>query len=98
MPIIAMFEVQGADAAKYDEVIRRLTAIGQKVPDGQIYHICYGDKKSLQVIDVFESRAKLDAFGARLMPILQEMKIVAKPAIFEVYNIIQGSSGNPAKP
>ena len=96
MPIIAMFEVQGADSAKYDEVIRRLTAIGQRVPDGQMYHICYGDRKSLQVIDVFESRAKLDAFGAKLMPILQEMKITAKPAVFEVYNIIEGPSAKSA--
>jgi hypothetical protein len=90
MAIIAMFEVRGADSSKYDEVIRRLTAIGQRVPDGQMYHVCYGDRQSLQVIDVFESQAKLDAFGATLGPILQEMGIQAKPAIFEVYNIIEG--------
>ncbi|MEP7307033.1 MAG: hypothetical protein ABJA98_16085 [Acidobacteriota bacterium] len=54
-----------------------------------VYHICYGDMQSLQVIDVFENQAKLDAFGAKLMPILQEMGIEAKPTIFEVYNIIE---------
>jgi len=90
MAILAMFEVKGASAAKYDEVIRRLTEIGLKVPDGQMYHICYGDKQSLQVIDVFESRAKLDAFGAQLMPILQEMNIQAKPTVFEIYNVSGG--------
>jgi len=90
MAIIAMFEVSGANASKYDEVIRRLTEIGQRVPNGQMYHICYGDKQSLQVIDVFESRAKLDAFGAKLMPILQEMNIQAKPTVFEIHNIIEG--------
>ena len=92
MAIIAMFEVNGADSAKYDEVIRRLTAIGLKVPDGQMYHVCYGDRQRLQVLDVFESRAKLDAFAAKLVPILQEMSITAKPSIFEVYNIIKGDS------
>ena len=90
MAIVAMFEVNGADSTKYDEVIRRLTAIGQRVPDGQKYHICYGDRQRLQVIDVYESRAQLDAFGAKLGPILQEMGIEAKPSIFEVYNIIDG--------
>ena len=90
MAILAMFEVTGATAAKYDEVIRRLTEIGERVPDGQRYHIAYGDKERLQVIDVFESQAKLDAFGAKLMPILQEMGIGATPTIFEVYNIIEG--------
>ena len=90
MAIVAMFEVKGANSSKYDEVIRRLTEIGQKVSDGQMYHICYGDRQSLQVINVFESRAKLDAFGAKLMPILQDMGIEAKPTMFEIYNVIQG--------
>ena len=90
MAILAMFEVNGADSAKYDEVVRRLTEIGQRIPDGQLYHVCYGDRQRLQVIDVFESQAKLDAFGAKLMPILQEMGIEAKPTVFEIYNIIEG--------
>jgi hypothetical protein len=34
--------------------------------------------------------AELDAFGAKLVPILQEMGIEAKPSVFEVYNIIEG--------
>ena len=90
MAILAMFEVKGASAAKYDDVIRKLTEIGLKVPDGQMYHICYGDKQSLQVINVFESQAKLDAFGAKLMPILQEANIQAKPTVFEIYHVIEG--------
>ena len=89
MAIVAMFEVEGATSAKYDEVIRRLTKIGQRVPDGQLYHICYGDPQRLQVIDVFESPAKLEAFGATLAPILKELGIEAKPNVFNVYNIIE---------
>lgn len=90
MAILAMFDVDGADAAKYEEVIRRLTAIGQRVPDGQLYHVCYGDKRRLQVIDVFENPAKLAAFGAILKPILDDMGIQAKPSVFEIHNIIEG--------
>ena len=88
MAIIAIFEVEGASADKYDEVIRRLTQMNLRVPDGQLYHVCYGDHRRLQVIDVFESRAKLDAFAAKLVPLLQEFSITARPAIFDVYNII----------
>ena len=90
MPILAMFEVQGATSSKYDEVIRRLTEAGLRVPEGQLFHVCYGDKQNLQVINVVESRAKLDAFAAQLIPILQDLAIEAKPTIFEVYNIIEG--------
>jgi hypothetical protein len=89
MAIVAIFEVSGATASKYDEVIRRLTKLGLRTPDGQLYHVCYGDKR-LQVVDVFESQAKLDAFGTKLMPILKDMAIEAKPTIFEVYNLIEG--------
>jgi hypothetical protein len=63
--IVAMFEVNGATSAKYDEVLRQLTEIGERAPDGQMYHICYGDPQRLQVINVFESAAKLEAFGAK---------------------------------
>ena len=43
------------------------------------------------MINVFESPAKLDAFGAKLMPILQEMGIEAKPTVFEIYNSLKGN-------
>jgi hypothetical protein len=78
------------DSSKYDEIIRRLAEMGQGAPDGRIYHICYGDRQHLQVIDLFESPAKLDAFGAKLMPILQAMGVEAKPTVVEIYNIIEG--------
>ena len=90
MAIVVIYEVDGATSSKYDEVVRRLTEIGLRVPDGQMYHICYGDRQRLQVINVFESPAKHDAFGAKLMPILQDMGIQAKPTVFEIYNIIEG--------
>ena len=88
MPVVAQFEVKGATAAKYDEVIRRLTSMGLRVPDGQLYHVCYGDERALQVINVFENKDTLNAFGAKLMPILLEMGIEASAAVSEVYNII----------
>jgi hypothetical protein len=88
MPIIAQFQVKGATAAKYDEVIRRLTTMGLRVPDGQLYHVCYGDQRQLQVIDVYESQVKLDAFGAKLMPLLQEFGIEASVTVSDVYSVI----------
>jgi hypothetical protein len=90
MAIIAIFEVEGSTAAKYDEVIRRLTGKGLRVPDGQLYHVCYGDPERLQVIDIFESREQLDAFGGQLMPILAEMGISASARVEDVYAIIDG--------
>ena len=88
MAVVAFFDVEGADSTKYEEVIRRLTEMGLKDPDGQIVHLSYGDTNRLQVIEVFESQDKLNAFGAKLMPILKEVGIEAKPTVFDVYKII----------
>ena len=91
MAILVMFEVTGATSSKYDETISRLAEIGERVPDGQMYRICYGDTQNIQVIDVFESQAKLDAFVAKLVPILQEIGgMEAKATVLEIYNIIEG--------
>ncbi len=50
----------------------------------------YGDRQRLQVIDVFESQAKLDALGEKLAPILQDIGVEGKTTVFEIYNIIEG--------
>lgn len=89
MAIVAKFEVTGMDTSKYDQIIRRLAEIGLGAPDGRAYHICYGDVRRLQVIDVFESQAKLEAFGAKLMPILMEFGVQARPEAGEIHNIIK---------
>lgn len=90
MAILVKFDVKGMSSSKYDEIIRRLAEIGQGAPDGRIYHVCYGDKQHLQVIDVFESQATLDAFGSKLVPTLQELGVEALPSVTEIYNIIEG--------
>ena len=89
MSIVARFEVSGMDTTKYDQILHRLADAGLGAPDGRAYHIAYGDVRSLQVIDVFESQAKLEAFGAKLMPILQEFGVEAKPEVAEIHNIIK---------
>ena len=90
MAIVVKFQVTGMDAPKYQELLRRLRSIGQDAPDGRLYHLCYGDTKSLQVIDVFENPTKLDAFGQKLVPLLRDLGIQAVPTPFDAYNIIWG--------
>ena len=52
-----------------------MSEMGDRIPDGQTHHIYYGDRQNLQVIDIFESPAQMEAFGAVLMPIRQELGI-----------------------
>jgi hypothetical protein len=91
MAIVVKFEVSGMDASKYDRIMEELTRIGQEAPDGRRYHVCFGDRRTLQVIDVFESPAQLEAFGAKLMPILEKFGVQARPDVLgEIHNAVLG--------
>ncbi len=90
MAIVVQFAVEGMSAEKYEAVLRRLEAAGAGAPPGRLHHVSYGSPDNLQVIDVFDSPQSLEAFGATLQPILQEVGIVARPDIQEVYKIIRG--------
>lgn len=91
MAIVVKFEVTGMEASKYDQIMRDLDAIGQTHPDGRLYHVCYGDAQRLQVIDIYESPAKLEAFGGKLMPILQKHGVAARPEVLgAAHNAVVG--------
>jgi hypothetical protein len=91
MAIVVRFEVSGMDSAKYDGIMRDLDAAGLEHPDGRKYHVCFGDRSRLQVIDVFETPAKLEAFGAKLMPILARYGVSARPEVLgESHNAVVG--------
>jgi hypothetical protein len=85
------FTPAGMSAAKYDEVIKKLEAAGAGTPAGRLYHICFGDKNDLRVVDVWDSLENFEAFGQTLMPILQDAGIdPGQPEIIEVHNIMAG--------
>ena len=89
MAIVVKYEISNMSAPKYDGIIRDLAAAGFGHPEGRAYHVSFGDKERLQVIDVFDSPAKLEAFGAKLMPILQRYGVDARPEVLgETQNTI----------
>jgi hypothetical protein len=77
-------------AEQYDEVVRRLTEAGVFPADGLDYEVCFGSGDNLRVSQIWDSRDQLDAFGARLRPILAELGIdPGEPEVVEVHNIIK---------
>ncbi len=90
MAIVIRFTSQGMNAAKYDEIIRRLEAAGAGAPAGRLYHVCFGDKENLRVSDIWDSMENFEEFGKTLIPILQDVGVDAgQPEILEVHNIIK---------
>ncbi len=91
MAIVMRSKAQGVNAAKYDEVIRRLEAAGAGAPAGRLYHVCFGNKEELRVSDIWDSMENFEAFGKTLMPIMQDLGVdPVEPEILEVHNIIKG--------
>ena len=87
--LVIRFSPPSLTAEQYDEVVRRLTEQGVFPADGLDYELCFGSGDNLKVSQVWDSQEQLDAFGARLRPILAEMKInPGEPEVLEVHNII----------
>jgi hypothetical protein len=85
-------------AAKYDETVKRLEQAGAGSPAGRLYHVCFGDKDSLRVSDIWDSRESFERFGQTLRPILQELGVESgEPEVLEVYNIIEGAKASTAE-
>jgi len=77
-------------AEQYDETIRRFEEEGDFPPEGMEYHVCFVADGNLRVSEIWDSREQLEAFGQRLMPVLQEVGVdPGEPEIMEIHNIIR---------
>ena len=91
MSFVVRFAPAGMNAAKYDEIIKRLDEAGAGSPTGRLYHVCFGDTENLRVSDIWDSMENFMAFGQKLMPVLEQVGVdPGQPDFLEVYNIIEG--------
>jgi len=92
MAFVVRFTPKEMSTTKYDEVIRRLKAAGAGAPKGRLYHVAFGDRNELRVSDIWDTRENFDAFGATLMPILQELGVdPGAPEFIDAHNVIPGA-------
>ncbi len=90
MAIVVKFSVSGMSLDKYETVLARLEAAGAGAPPGRLHHVSYGARDNVQVIDVFDSKQSLEAFGKTLVPILEQLAIKAQPEVHDAFRIIKG--------
>jgi hypothetical protein len=89
--ILIRFAPESLTAAQYDDdVVSRLKDAGVFPAEGLDYEICFGSGDKHKVSQVWDTQAHLDAFGAKLMPILADVGIdPGEPEVVEVHNIIK---------
>lgn len=90
MSVLIRFAPPSLTTDQYDQVVRRLNEEGITPADGLDYELCFGSGDQMKVSLVWDSKEQLDAFAARLMPILAEVGLdPGEPEVFEVHNIIK---------
>lgn len=91
--IVVHFNGNGMTTAQYDQIIVELQKVTTFPPAGQIAHFCYQTTDGLKVIDVWESAEVFNAFGEKLMPILQKLGINSgQPVVCGLYNYLKTSN------
>lgn len=94
MPVLIRFSPPSVTAEQYDDAVRRLREDGVFPADGLDYEICYGSDGNLKISQVWDTQEQLEAFGARLQPILSELGIdPGEPEILPVHNVIHRGEG-----
>jgi hypothetical protein len=96
MAIGVIFKFPGATIEQYDEVCRGLNG-GQLLNSlsdwpggGCLSHAAGATPDGLCVADVWESPEKFQAFGEKLMPLMQQAGIqAAEPIVFPAHNFIK---------
>ena len=79
-------------AEQYDEAVGKLEAQGNWPPDGLEATTCpWAQNGTLHVSEIWESQQQFEAFGERMMPLLDEVGIdPGEPAFIEIHNVIRG--------
>jgi hypothetical protein len=91
MAIGMWFTPSSFTAEEYDEIIRRLEAVGAAAPAGRLYHVALETGGHVRLLDIWESSEAFHAFGATLVPILAELGVdPGEPQVSPVRNIIAG--------
>ena len=90
MSLVARFHPSNLTAEKYDETHPKLEAIGFP-PDGLDYHVAFGSDGALSVSEIWDSREQMEAWGAKLMPVLAEagIEFAGPPEVLEAHNIVK---------
>ena len=91
MAIGVYFSPESFPVEKYDSTLKDLEGAGAGAPAGRLYHCAMESPGGVHVFDVWESQEAFDAFGATLMPILNDLGVdPGTPMVMQVHNVIVG--------
>ena len=88
--LLVRFTPASVTTEQYDETIHRLEKSGDWLPEGLEFHVAFESGGKFRVSEIWDSQAQFDAFGKRLMPILEDVGIdPGAPEMVEIHNLIR---------
>ncbi|MEA2438661.1 MAG: hypothetical protein QOH76_85 [Thermoleophilaceae bacterium] len=90
MSIVVRYPADNLTKEKYDATNQKLEEAGVDwPPDGMVMHVAFGDDGDLKVSEIWDSREQWQAFGEKLMPVLNEagIEFSGEPQVFEAHNL-----------
>jgi hypothetical protein len=90
MSIVVRYPAANLTKEKYDATNQKLEEAGVDwPPDGMVMHVAFGDDGDLKVSEIWDSREQWQAFGEKLMPVLNEagIEFSGEPQVFEAHNL-----------
>jgi hypothetical protein len=89
MAIAVYFHPNGLTLEQFEEVHRRLSAMGAQ-PTGRLHHSGVGEDGDMRVYEIWESPEAFEAFGRTLMPVLNEVGVDAgEPSVMSLHRLDQ---------
>jgi hypothetical protein len=86
--LLVRFTPASITTEQYDESVRRLEKSGDWLPEGLELHVAFEAGGKFRVSEIWDSQEQFDAFGKRLMPILEDIGIdPGAPELLEIHNI-----------
>ena len=85
MSVVVRFPPSNVSKQQYDSVRDQLTGAGDWPPEGCQLHVCFGPEDDIRVSEVWESAEKVQAFGEKLRPRLEEagIELSGEPEVFD---------------
>ena len=95
MAIAVLSTPASMTAEQYHRISEHVDASRTDPPPGRRFHACFGHDDQLMVFDVWDTIEQLDAFTAKLMPILAGEHIeMAAPEPLEIHDLVDGSDAS----
>jgi len=85
MSILVSYPASNVTRQQYDPVRSTLEQSGDWPADGCQIHVLFGDESDIRVSEIWESREKLEAFGEKLRPRMEDegIQLSGEPEVVE---------------